>query len=179
MGCDRWDAKSVSERNNILDSGVTMTAFKIDRNDLPPLEFEGELIFRTSGPRDGRQRGYDLHLYAAGDRFVPVIEFVTAANRPPITIAEIVDDAENVEKFFFVFEPLEYLDQHVVEEIGAEQRQALTLQLFRLYDAEVAKTLDAVDVHLGRDPRSKSLSESGHQSPSARKQPGRSSMIDA
>ena len=118
-----------------------MTSYTLDRSNGPPLKFEGQLVAETAGSFDENGRGYAIILFQSNDGFVVDIKFWSAKDCDPVVVAEFVELSEDVEKVLYVFEPLEHLHRDYVASLGAEARQTLTTQLFKLYDKEVRQVL--------------------------------------
>jgi hypothetical protein len=123
-----------------------MVRISIPRTDQTDLSFDGQLLACSMSERDDQGRHYVVSTYQrdcdGALTYVPTIQFVsTLPSEASFTIAEVVEDPTDVQKFFYVFEPLEHLPCELVENMSARARQELTQQLFRIYDRAVAKTL--------------------------------------
>ena len=134
-----------------------MESFKIKRTDYSDLEFSGELLKRINTPMhstpDGK-RGYELAIYAkSGAGYVASVEYQTTFDSERrVTIADFVDQAKDVENFFFVFEPCEFLDQDLIRQMPQDQRKRLQKALSRLYDGHVDSILKALQEYALQHP---------------------------
>ena len=125
---------------------LAMAPISIPRIDQTPLDFDGELLIRSASEADAKGRHYAVSIYKMDElgrrAYVPTIEYVSdVPTERSFTIAEVVEDAADVEKFFFVFEPLEHFQCEHVDSLSTEARQEFTQKLFRLYDGAVANSL--------------------------------------
>ena len=125
---------------------VLMARISISRVDQSPLEFDGELLVRSLSEADEHGRHYVVTIYRKiGERavsYVPAVQYVSEiSGEASFAIAEVIEDAADVEKFFYVFEPLEHLECDDVDAWSAQARQEFTQKLFRLYDGAVANAL--------------------------------------
>ncbi len=118
-----------------------MTLYKLNRTNGPELSFDGELLTETRGAPDPLGRRYVVAVYRSRDGYVVEIRFWQAADAAPAIVAEFVEQPEDVDKVLYVFEPLEQLAPLSTKDLSKDERQALTNQLFKLYDKEVASAL--------------------------------------
>lgn len=123
-----------------------MESFHITGPNQSELVFDGELLACINTPKTGGpdgERGYELALYRkAGGGYVVSVEYLTTyESEQPVTHAEVVDEPKDVENFFFVFEPCEYLDEQLLRLLPDEQKRTLQKSLCRLYDQHVDEIL--------------------------------------
>jgi hypothetical protein len=130
-----------------------MDKFQIKRTSEPDLTFEGELLAKGNSPNHQTaegERGYELCLYArAGGGFVASFEYLTTvAGERHFTAAEVVDDPKDVENFFLVVEPCEYVDRQILEALPNERRLEFRKAMCALYDRHVDVILNALQEFL-------------------------------
>ena len=120
------------------------------------MSFAGELIAhatsdRSSGPLG--DRWFDLRVYKkASEGFVPIINFYsTCDGEKDVTIAEHVDRSQDIENFYYVFEPYVVLPESVLQSMPLEERQRFTKTILKLYDAHVNRVLLSVKEHATDD----------------------------
>ena len=126
--------------------------FRIERMNRPELVFEGEVLARVNAPKHDafdETRGYELALYtnAAGGYVASVEYLTTCVNEQSVVCCEQVDEPKDVENFFLVFEPCEYLDQQLLRSLTDDQKLQLRKALCRLYDSHVDAILKSLHEH--------------------------------
>jgi hypothetical protein len=126
-----------------------MNSLRVERTDAPGLEFEGTLVARSEGEHVESalgKRWYNLFLYAkSGGGFVPGIEFhTTCPGERPVSIAEIVDDFTDVENFFLVHEPNEYIRDSASHLRSRDNRHQLLRHMYQVYDWQVTQIFNAL-----------------------------------
>ena len=134
-----------------------MKSFNIKRTDHSDLEFEGELLGRVNTPHhatpDG-SRGYELAIYAkSGGGYVASVEYLsTVPPEVPVASADFVERAKDVENFFLVVEPCEFLSQDLLRQMPDDQRQRLQKALCQIYDGHLDIILKTVQEYASRHP---------------------------
>ncbi len=115
-----------------------MHQFTIMRNS-KPYSFDGKLLASVQGnPVHSEDGEYQLLVYRASTgTFVSVIEFVspTAAERV-LSLADEMDTLNDVEDFFFSFEPAELLPETLAS-LPGEERAALLGRLYLEFEQQV------------------------------------------
>lgn len=130
-----------------------METFQVKRSGTDNLSFEGEPLAKVSTPRhemnDG-ERGYELALYAeSGGGLVASFEYLTTVStEKPVHLADLVDDPKDVENFFLVIEPCEYIDNQKLDRLSKEHRAQLRKAMYTIYDGHVDVMLRALQDYL-------------------------------
>lgn len=132
--------------------------FALRRSDGGVLEFQGRRLAQSEGSHitaAGYERWHNLRLYATDDDLlVPVIEFHT--NCPmevSATIADFVDDIGEVEKFLYVYEPFEFVNNKTIRESTREDRAKFVNALYADYHLQVNGVLLASREYAETHPR--------------------------
>ena len=121
----------------------------VERLNQPPLEFEGVLLAAENAKpvvvMDAHTRWFELSLYQCDDGgYVVGTRFMTTGEgEQSVATAERVDKVEDVENFFFAFEPDEYLQAARVQ-LAGEARTQLDAELYAGYEEKVREILTAL-----------------------------------
>lgn len=136
-----------------------MNTFELEDSRGRMLRFDGMLATEASSVEcfeDGVSRRYFLRVYKNTDGgFVGTIEFVTTgAEEASFHWFEQVDEAKDVENFFYVFEVSEYLPS--VFKLPEGERglaKKLARHLSKSYEATSFQCLDQFSTFLARNPQ--------------------------
>ncbi len=136
-------------------------------NHARELSFEGERFAQVEEAVDLGNSGQSelrLTLYAVdGGGFVPVIESLQVDTATAVVEAELVDTANDVDVFFCLFEPCEYLPEDLVKsDSGKKLRSALSAAHLRLIDAIV----EILNSYVAAHPDSEVVREETPKQPS-------------
>ena len=112
------------------------------------LRFQGELAAEAGKELnldDGQARKFLARIYAVeGGGFVSSLQYETSSpGEKPIAVFEEIDFADDVEKFYYVFEPSEiFCNSSELPREVVEQRPVLSKQLAKHYETLVFSLLD-------------------------------------
>lgn len=120
------------------------------------ISFAGELIAHATSERTvtpSGERWFDLRVYKLVENgLVPVIEYHSSVDgEEKITIAERVDRSQDIENFFYVFEPCEVIPEAALKALPVEERQRLTNAILKQYDTQVNRALLQTKEHVTDD----------------------------
>lgn len=100
------------------------------------------------------ERGYQLAVYAkSGGGYVASVKYLTTfPSERPVAIADCLDRANDVENFFLVVEPREFLRRDLLRQLPDDQRQRLKKSLRRIYDGHLDTILNITQEYASRHP---------------------------